>query len=117
MMVRVALGVVAAALIALAAHRKRLLSTSGGIAASIVGSLAVAAGWNWGALLVAYFVAAAALSHVGRRAKAARTDAIIAKPGPRDASQVLANGATFAVAAVGFLIWPSHLWGALAAGS
>src|SRR5262245_59144673 len=117
MMWRVALGVIAAALIALAAYRARLLSTSGAIAASIVGSLAVAAGWNWGVLLVAYFVAAAALSHIGRRAKSVRTDAIIAKPGPRDASQVLANGAPFAIAAVGALIWPSHLWGALAAGS
>jgi len=114
---RVALGVIAAALIALAANRARLLSTSGAIAASIVGSLAMIAGWNWGVLLVAYFVAAAALSHIGRRAKAARTDAIIAKPGPRDASQVLANGAMFAAAALGGLIWPSHLWGALAVGS
>jgi uncharacterized protein (TIGR00297 family) len=117
MMWRVALGVVAAALIALAAHRARLLSTSGAIASSIVGSLAVAAGWNWGVVLVVYFVAAAVLSHFGRRAKSIRTDAIVAKPGPRDASQVLANGATFAVAAVGALIWPSPLWGALAAGS
>jgi uncharacterized protein (TIGR00297 family) len=114
---QVALGVIAAALIALAAHRARLLSTSGAIAASIVGSLAVLAGWNWGALLVAYFVAAATLSHIGRRAKSARTDAIIAKPGPRDASQVLANGAMFAAAALGALVWPSHVWGALAVGS
>lgn len=117
MMWRVALGIVAATLIALAAERARLLSTSGAVAASIVGSLAVAAGWNWGVLLVSYFVAAATLSHIGRRAKSIRTEAIVAKPGPRDASQVLANGAAFAVAAVGALIWPSHLWGALAVGS
>ena len=117
MMWRVALGVVAAALIALAAHRARLLSTSGAIASSIVGSLAVAAGWSWGVALVGYFVAAAALSHFGRRAKSIRTDAIVAKPGPRDAWQVFANGATFSVAAVGALTWPSPLWGALAAGS
>jgi uncharacterized protein (TIGR00297 family) len=116
-MSHVALGVIAATVIALTAHRARLLSTSGAVAASIVGSLAVAAGWNWGVFLVAYFVAAAALSHIGRRAKAERTDAIIAKPGPRDASQVLANGAMFAAAALGSLIWPSHLWGALAVGS
>jgi uncharacterized protein (TIGR00297 family) len=46
-----------------------------------------------------------------------RTEAVLAKPGPRDAAQVFANGVTFAIAAVGALTWPHPFWGALAAGS
>ena len=114
---RPALGIVAAALIALAANRTRLLSTSGAFAASIIGSLAVAVAWSWGILLVAYFVAAASLSRLGRRTKEERTQAIVAKPGPRDATQVFANGAVFAVAAAAALVWPNPVWGVLAAGS
>jgi uncharacterized protein (TIGR00297 family) len=114
---RTASGALAAALIALIAHRARLLSTSGAIAASIIGTLAVAVAWSWGALLIVYFLAAALLSRLGRRAKEARTESIVAKPGARDAAQVLANGGAFAVAALGILVWPHAAWAALAAGS
>jgi uncharacterized protein (TIGR00297 family) len=114
---RYLLGVAAAVAFAWFAQRVRLLTTSGAIAASIIGSLALVVSWKWGALLVLYFVLAAALSRFGRLRKAERTSGIVAKEGPRDAAQVLANGGAFAAAALGAILWPHHAWGAFAVGS
>jgi uncharacterized protein (TIGR00297 family) len=116
-------GALAAATIAVLAWRAGSLTPSGAAAATLVGTAAVAAGWRWGALLIAYFVVASAMSHLGREAKAARTDAVVAKGGARDVTQVVANGGAFAVAALASVAWgPSPLWagvgiGALAASS
>jgi uncharacterized protein (TIGR00297 family) len=109
-----------AAAIALLARRARSLSPDGAVAATVVGALAVGAGWGWGALLVAFFVASSVLSRLGAAAKAARTEAIVAKGSERDAWQVLANGGVFALAAAGALLLPHAAWapfgvGALAA--
>ena len=111
-------GAAAATLIALAARRAGSLRASGTVAAAIVGTVAVAAGWAWGALLIVYFVLASALSRLGGDAKAARTAAIVAKGGARDATQVLANGGAFAVAALATLLGgPSPLWAGLGIGA
>ena len=100
---RAALGLVAAVAIALAARRAGSLSTSGAVAASAVGTAAVAAGWNWGAFLVLYFVLSSVLSHAWSAEKVRRTAGIVEKGGARDASQVLANGGVFAVCCLGVL--------------
>jgi uncharacterized protein (TIGR00297 family) len=86
--------------IALAGRRAGSLSTSGAIAATVVGALAVTAGWGWGALLVAYFVGSSALSSLGDAVKRRRTSGIVEKVGPRDAIQVIANGGIYACCAV-----------------
>jgi uncharacterized protein (TIGR00297 family) len=104
---RVAVGVVLATAIALAARRVRALSPGGGAAAVAVGTAAVAAGWAWGTLLVAYFVSSVSLTHFRATAKAVRTGGIVSKGGPRDATQVLANGGAFALAA---LLWAATGW-------
>jgi len=96
-----AVGLVAAAAIALVARRAGSLSTSGAVAATIVGTAAASAGWGWGALLLLYFMASSLLSHAGRARKAGLTGGIVAKGGARDATQVLANGGLFALCAVG----------------
>lgn len=115
---RAAAGLVLAAAIALGAYRARSLAASGAVAATIVGTLAIAAGWGWGALLIAYFVTSTALSRWRRDEKARRTDAIVEKGGQRDAMQVLANGGAFAVAAVGAIALPNvALLGTAAAGA
>jgi uncharacterized protein (TIGR00297 family) len=114
---RVALGVVLAGVISLLALRARALTTGGGAVATIVGTLAVAAGWSWGALLIAYFVSSTLLSRIGRAQKETRTASIIAKTGGRDALQVLANGALFAAAAAAAIAHPDIRWIALGAGS
>ncbi|MEP6491458.1 MAG: DUF92 domain-containing protein [bacterium] len=117
MLVRAILGVVLASSIAVAARKTRSLSTSGAAAATVVGAIAVAAGWSWGALLIIYFASSTALSHLGRATKEQRTATIVAKSGERDAVQVLANGLLFTVAAAGMLVHADIRWIALGGGS
>jgi len=54
---------------------------------------------------------------MGAALKAQRSGAIVAKGGARDATQVLANGGAFALAAVLQLIHPPALWLAVGAGA
>lgn len=110
-------GLVVAMVIATLARRARLLSTSGAAAATLVGAAAVAAGWDWGALLLAFFLASSLLSRVGRKTKAAASAGMLDKGDQRDASQVLANGALFVLAAAGFAIEPSLAWQAIGGGA
>lgn len=116
-MLRALEGLAVAACVALAARRLRSLSPSGTVAATIVGTCAVAAGWDWGALLIIYFLTSTALSRMGRATKEPRTASIVAKGGERDAVQVLANGAMFAGAALSMIARPDARWIALGAGS
>ena len=103
--------------IAFAARRTRTLSTSGAVAAAIVGALAIAAGWSWGALLIGFFVTASALSKLGERKKEELAGPVVQKSGERDARQVLANGGVYALSALGYLLVPSPIWYATAAGA
>lgn len=117
---RAALGAFLALGVALAAYAVRSLDRSGVIAATLCGTLAAAAGWPWAVLLVAYFVASSLVSRAGRDAKEARAGSVTAKGGRRDASQVLANGGVFALAAAASVVSGSRIWvwgglGALAA--
>src|SRR5690242_1724446 len=100
MLTHALMGLIAAGAISLAARSARSLTTTGAIAATVVGTLAVTVGWNWGALLILYFVSSTVLSRLGRAEKERRTSAVVAKGGERDAIQVLANGGVFAAAAV-----------------
>src|SRR5437870_3701993 len=94
---RAAAGAALALAIALAARRARALDASGAVAATALGTLAIAAGWTWGALLIAFFITGSALSRWKRDEKARRTGATVEKGGERDAWQVLANGGVFAL--------------------
>jgi uncharacterized protein (TIGR00297 family) len=116
-MFRVILGFLLALLIARLAHRTGSLTTGGALAATMVGTAAVAAGWSWGVVLVIYFVSSTLLSRTGRAIKEQRTAAIVAKGGARDAVQVFANGALFAGAAVAMVADPTVQWVALGIGS
>lgn len=115
--VRSAVGLVLAIGVADAARRVRALSGSGAVAAAIIGSLTVAAGWPWAALLVTYFVTAASLSRVGRDRRDARIAGIVARIGARDARQVLANGGVFALAALASIVVPWSGWSVVGAGA
>ena len=102
------------------ARRKRVLSTDGSVAAAVVGTLALAAGWKWGILLLMFFVTASALTKLGERKKAELIGPVVQQGGERNARQVLANGGVYAMAALGYIVFPSPLWyaagiGALAA--
>ena len=82
------IGAALSAVAALAAHRTRTLSTSGAIAAAVIGTTSVAAGWSWGALLLSMFISASLLSKVGERRKAERVGQIVEKGNERDLGQV-----------------------------
>ncbi|HEX9129893.1 MAG TPA: DUF92 domain-containing protein [Gemmatimonadaceae bacterium] len=105
------------AFVALAARGTRALATSGAIAGAMVGTISIAAGWSWGALLLSLFLSGSALSRLGERKKAERVGPIVEKGGERDAGQVLANGGVFALAALGFLSAPSPIWYAMGVGA
>ncbi len=114
---RLCTGFVAAIVIAAGARRARVLSASGAVAATLMGTAAVAAGWDWGALLIAFFVASSLLSRLRREQKHAAGAGIIGKGDERDAVQVLANGAVFALAAVAHVAVPALAWQAVGAGA
>jgi uncharacterized protein (TIGR00297 family) len=114
---RVVSGAVLSILAAFAARRARTLAATGAIAAAFVGTISIAAGWSWGALLVAMFISSTALSRFGQRKKAERVGSTVEKGGERDATQVLANGGVYAAAALGSLVHPSLMWYAIGAGA
>ncbi len=119
---RLAAGLLLAAAVALLARRVRALSRGGAVVAAAAGTLAVGAGWEWGALLVVFFVASTLVSRPGAALRNARTSQVVAKGGERDAVQVLANGGVFAAAALGTILASHPAWaaaglGALAAAS
>lgn len=115
MLTRLLPGFLAALALALAARRARALSTSGAIAATATGTAVMAAGYGWGALMAIYFVSASAISRLGRARKEARTAGMVDKGGARDATQVLANGGVFTVAALGSALVAAPLASTLAA--
>src|SRR5438128_2484946 len=82
---RVLAGIFVAATVALAARRAHALDTGGTLASVAVGSASVAAGWAWGALLIAYFVLSIALSRLRSEEKRAKTGNVVEKGGARDA--------------------------------
>jgi uncharacterized protein (TIGR00297 family) len=113
---RLLLGLAAAATVAAVAYRARLLTARGAAAATVVGAASVTAGWDWGAVLIAFFVASAALSRIGHARKELLGGGLVAKGGPRDAAQVLANGGAFALCAIACALQRSPLWYAAGAG-
>ncbi len=106
---RTLLGAVAAIGIALAARGTRALSTGGAVTAVVVGTLCVAAGWDWAVLLLVFFLTGTLWSRLGQARKETRTAGVVTKGGPRDAVQVIANGGLVAACALGSILWPSAL--------
>ena len=116
-LVRAIAGGVIAVVVSIVARRARSLSDGGAVAAAIVGTVAIAAGWSWGLLLSSFFVTASALSRLGAKRKAELVGSVSQKGGERDAIQVLSNGGLFTVAALGHLVFPSPIWYAIAIGA
>lgn len=119
MLIRVAVSVAIALAISLLAVRARVLTTTGAVASTVIGTLALLAGWTWGVLLVVYFTSSSALSRFRGEEKDARAAGVAEKGGKRDAMQVIANGGMFALGAAVAMIVPVHAvrWAALAAGA
>lgn len=115
MIERAVIGAALAILIALLAWRAHWLTAGGALLAILIGTATTAAGWSFGAALIAFFVSSSALSHFRRREKERRSAGILAKRGARDAWQVAANGSVAAAAAIGWLL-SADAWLAAAAG-
>jgi uncharacterized protein (TIGR00297 family) len=86
------IGFLLSAAIACVAYRRRSLSRSGAIGALLVGTLTFGiGGLTWAMVVVAFFVSSSVLTHYHADTK--RHGAIdLAKGGPRDFAQVVANG-------------------------
>ncbi len=104
---RIVAGAVLATAVAVVARDRGALTFSGAVAASVLGTICVAAGWSWGVMLVAFFLSGTGLSRLWEERKSANTRGIAAKGGERDAFQVLANGGMFTGLAAASLLFPS----------
>jgi uncharacterized protein (TIGR00297 family) len=94
--------------IAGAARAAKALSTSGAVAAAVVGFLLFGFGGGRGATaLLLFFVTSSALSRLGKRRKEALS---FEKGGERDWAQVAANGGVAAAAALLLPVVPGEAW-------
>ncbi len=104
------IGFVAAILVAFAAYRVRSLSFSGALAAVGVGTVVFGVGgWEWAALLLAFFVSSSGLTRAFGKRKNELNEKF-AKGGRRDAGQVLGNGAVAALFAALHGLYPEAVW-------
>jgi len=117
MLTRAIAGGLLAVVATFVARLARALSMSGALMSAVVGALAIAAGWSWGFLLLSVFVSASVLSKLGERKKAKLVSSVVQKGDERDAGQVLANGGIYAIAALGYIVFPSAIWQAVATGA
>jgi len=107
---RIAAGLVISALIAWLAYRRGALTQSGAAGAILTGTIIFGfGGWDWGLLLIAFFVSSSLLTRYKETAKAQVADQF-AKGGPRDLWQALANGGLAALLALGFGLTGGTHW-------
>jgi uncharacterized protein (TIGR00297 family) len=103
-------GLILSAAIGFAGYRQGALSHSGALGAVLVGTLIFGlGGWDWGFLLIAFFVSSSFLSRYREREKEALAEKF-AKGSQRDLGQALANGGLGALLAIGAALHPDSLW-------
>ncbi len=102
-------GLLLSAGVAALGYWRRALSASGVAGAILVGTLIFGlGGWEWGLLLITFFVSASWLSHYRRAEKSQIADKF-AKGSRRDLGQALANAGLGAILAVVFARYPEPL--------
>lgn len=103
------LGLLLSAGMALLGYWRQALSASGAAGAILVGTLIFGlGGWEWGLLLITFFVSSSWLSHY-RKADKGQVAEKFAKSSRRDFGQALANGGLGAILAVVFVRYPDPL--------
>ena len=109
MFLQITLGIIISSTIGWLAYRKGALSGSGVVGAILTGTAIFGGGgWDWGMLLITFFMLASLISKYQHRAKAALAEKF-AKGSRRDLGQALANGGAGALLALGFGVWPAPL--------
>ena len=95
-------------------YRAGALTRGGALAAVLVGTLtAGVGGWEWGMLVILFFVSSSMLSRLGAERKAELADDQWEKGARRDWGQVLANGGLISLLALLWWFWPARsVWGA-----
>jgi uncharacterized protein (TIGR00297 family) len=97
-------------LIGVMGYRRGALSKSGVLGALLTGTLIFGlGGWEWGLLLVAFFVSSSALSFYQAREKEGLAEKF-AKGHQRDLGQALANAGTTALLAIFHALRPHPMW-------
>lgn len=100
---RLLLGLLLSSGIGLLAHRRKSLSRSGIIGATITGTTTVGlGGWSWGFSLIFFFVSSSLLSHWRAKDKQCTAADKFSKGSQRDFAQVMANGGVATMMAVGY---------------
>lgn len=108
--IQLILGFFLAALIAFGAMKARALSRSGGWGALLTGTVIFGlGGWQWGVLLLGFFVSSSLLTRFLKRNKASLNEKFD-KGGERDIWQVLANGGIGSLFAILHLFFPDASW-------
>jgi uncharacterized protein (TIGR00297 family) len=103
-------GFALAVLIATLAYRAHSLSRSGAYAAVFLGTIIFGlGGWQWGILLLTFFITSSALSHAFKRQKRGLHKKY-SKGDQRDAEQVFANGGIPAIFALAHFFQPDEGW-------
>ena len=104
------IGFTAAVLISLLAWKTQNLSTSGALAATVLGTIVFGlGGLPWAVLLLGFFITSSALSKLLGQRKAA-LDASFSKGSRRDWAQVLANGGLSGLFVLLHLLQPQAAW-------
>lgn len=99
-----------ALLVSYTAYRKKSLSLSGMIAATVMGTVYFGAGdVFWFGILLLFFITSSAFSKL-RKERKEELERSYAKGSQRDAAQVFANGGIGMLACIGNAIWPSDEW-------
>ena len=102
-------GLLLSALVAAVGYRRQALSGSGVVGALVTGAaLFGLGGWEWGTLLLAFFISSSLLSHYRAADKEGLADKF-AKGHRRDLGQALANAGVAVGLAAASLFWPDPL--------
>lgn len=108
---------IGAGLITGRSRERNTLGPGGQGAAFGVGVGSLIAGWEWGGLLLAFFLSSSALTNWRRDEKMRRTITTVPQIAERNAKQVLANGMLFTLFALWYLRTGNERWAYAAAGA
>ena len=114
---RPVLALVLSIIAATLSYRHGSLSSGGAAGAVVVGTATAGlGGWDWGLLVIIFFVTSSALSRLGLGRKERLAAEHWEKGARRDWGQVMANGGLVSTLALAYFLWPAPAIWAMAIG-